>query len=297
MNPCICGVVVVAVLALVVIILVSFDTLEFQEIGLNYSWLSESVEDHVYMSGRYYLGLGNHFVKFPRVVQTINFEDDGGHNTRGPSLQSRTNDGLNVGLEVSIQYKLVPNDLYKMYNHLGVNYEKFFVRTAIDKLTEHATKYSAHFFFSNRTRVGTDLQTALEDHFQDPGYAQIVILQLNNVRLPREFESAITASQVAHRDINISLQEREANMVTFETAILRAQKQVEVVNNRGLAEAQSIEAGNEAYCKQYNITQDLQSKALAQLVTSAGWTTTQLLEYLKIRTVRDHPSQRTTVQM
>lgn len=105
-----------------------------------------------------------------------------------------------------------------------------------------------------------------------------MILQLNNVRLPEAFKTAITSSQVAHRDINISLQEREANLVNFETAILRAEKQVEVVNNRAAAEAQSIEAGNEAYCKQYNITQDLQSKALAQLMTSAGWTSAQLLE-------------------
>jgi len=282
---------------LVVIVVVSFDTLEFQEIGLNYSWLSESVENHVYTAGRYYLGLGNHFIRFPRVVQVITFENDIGRNNRGPSLQSRTNDGLNVGLEVSIQYKLNGTALYDMYNHLGVDYENYFVRTAIDKLTEKATNYTAHFFFSNRSRVGSDLQTALMDHFEAIGYATIIILQLNSVRLPQEFEHAITASQVANRDINISLQEREANLVNFETAILRAEKRVEVVNNRAAAEAQSIEAVNEGYCKQYNVTQDLQSTALAALMTSAGWTPTQLLEYLKIRTVRERPSQRTTVQM
>jgi len=231
------------------------------------------------------------------VVQMITFEDDIGRKNRGPSLQSRTNDGLNVGLEVSIQYKLNQASLFDMYNHLGVEYEKYFVRTAIDRLTESATNYSAHFFFSNRTRLAGDLQSALMGHFETLGYADIIILQLNSVRLPREFENAITASQVAQRDINISLTQREANLVNFETAILRAEKQVEVVNNRAAAEAQSIEATNEGYCKQYNVTQDLQSTALAALMTSAGWTPTQLLEYLKIRTVRERPSQRTTVQM
>ena len=54
-----------------------------------------------YSAGRYFLGLGHHFVRFPATVKTIQFastpDSDAG------MLKSRTLDGLEVELEVSFQ--------------------------------------------------------------------------------------------------------------------------------------------------------------------------------------------------
>merc|ERR1712107_896469 len=100
----------VALCTMAILFFSSFDTLEYQEVGLNYSWISETVEDKPYMSGRYYLGIGNHFIKFPKMVKSVFFIDDPNAERHGPALQSRTRDGLNVNLEVSFQYRLKFND-------------------------------------------------------------------------------------------------------------------------------------------------------------------------------------------
>ena len=42
----------------------------------------------------------------------------------GQSLGSRTADGLEVVLEISFQYRLMPDKLYSLYRKFGVDYTK-----------------------------------------------------------------------------------------------------------------------------------------------------------------------------
>lgn len=290
-------VVVVAVVSGIIMILLSFDTLEYQEMGLNYSWISETVERKTYASGRYYLGLGNHFVKFPAMVKSVFFLDDMSPSTQGPALQSRTRDGLNVRLEVSFQYRLIFNDLYKLYTTLGVQYEKTLVRMAIEQLTTAATMHNAHNFFNNRTTIGQEMHNLLEDHFKLHAYAEVPFFQLRTVHLPDDFEAAIQETQVKQQEIQIASAEQSQNKVSYETTVLQAEQAVRVMANQGEAEAAAILAQNDAYCRQYSVTQNLQSEALKGLMASANWDPKQLLEYLRIRAVREHPPDHTTIRI
>jgi len=296
MNPMIYSVVGVVVVTLIILFFVSFDTLEYQEIGLNYSWISERVEPKTYPGGRYFLGVGNHFIKFP-MVKSVFFLDDLTENTHGPALQSRTKDGLNVRLEVSFQYRLQANDLYKLYNTLGSGYEQIFVRIAIEQLTTAATMHNAHYFFTNRSTISQEMHQMLDTHFQSHGFAEVPFFQLRTVHLPDKFEEAIKETQVKQQDIQIATLEQQTLRVKFQTRVLQAQQEVLVMHNDAEAEAQSILAQNDAYCKQYELTQNLQSDALKSIKQSAGWNSTQLLEYLRIRAVRDHPSEKTTIRI
>lgn len=290
-------IVLVTVITSIVIFFISFDTLEYQEMGLNYSWISETVESKSYPSGRYYLGLGNHFIKFPAMVKSVFFLDDMSPNTQGPALQSRTRDGLNVRLEVSFQYRLVFNDLYKLYTTLGVQYERTLVRMAIEQLTTAATTHNAHNFFNNRTVIGEEMHSLLEAHFKRHAYAEVPFFQLRTVHLPTNFEEAIQETQVKQQEIQIASAEQSQNKVSYETRVLQAKQAVRVMANQGEAEAQAILAQNEAYCTQYSVTQTLQSKALKGLMSSAKWEPKHLLEYLKIRAVREHPAEHTTIRI
>jgi len=297
MKAFLMGVAAVAALVLGILFLCSFDTLEYQEMGLNYSWISETIEDKAYTAGRYYLGIGNHFIKFPKMVKSVFFLDDLSQETQGPALQSRTKDGLNVRLEVSFQYRIKFTDVYQMYTTLGPSYQDTFIRMAIEQLATAATMHNAHFFFSNRTTISAEMHKMLDGHFQQHGFAEIPFFQLRTVHLPKEFEEAIKETQVKQQEIQIATLEQKTKRVTFQTKVLQAEQQVKVLQNQAAGEAASIMAANEAYCKQYRITQTLQSQALKQLMAASGWTSKQLLEYLRIRAVRDHPSEKTTIRM
>ena len=80
------------VLVIVVLLALSFASLEYTEYGLDYSSISKSVEKAPYTGGIYLLGLGHSFIKFPKTIQTIEFSEQKGSN-KG-LIQSRTSDGL-----------------------------------------------------------------------------------------------------------------------------------------------------------------------------------------------------------
>lgn len=92
---CTCTVLIVAI----VLFAISFQSLGQLDVALNYNAISLQIEDKVYDSaGLYFLGVGHSFIKYPRVVQTIEFIAE--ENDR---LQTRTSDGLPVSLSVSFQ--------------------------------------------------------------------------------------------------------------------------------------------------------------------------------------------------
>jgi len=263
--------------------------------GLNYSWINQQVEKKTFTSGRYYLGIGNHFIKFPAMVMNVYFLNDLSSNTQGPALKSRTKDGLNVDLEVSFQYRLEMNKLYELYTTLGPDYEKTLVRMAIEQLTTAATMHNAHNFFNNRTTIGQEMHDRLKEHFAEHACADVPFLQLRTVHLPQEFETAIQDTQVKQQDIQIASAEQSQNRVAYETRVLQAIQAVNVMNNQALAEAQAIMARNDAYCKQYEVTTNLQAEALQSLKSAANWNNEQLLSYMRLRAVREHPAAHTNI--
>eukprot|EP00930_Biecheleria_cincta_P043158 TRINITY_DN29672_c0_g1_i1.p1 TRINITY_DN29672_c0_g1~~TRINITY_DN29672_c0_g1_i1.p1 ORF type:complete len:298 (+),score=60.72 TRINITY_DN29672_c0_g1_i1:77-970(+) len=297
MQACIVPVVVVVVLVLAVLLIVSFDTLEYQEYGLNYSMVLETVEKRPYTSGRYYLGLGNHFIKFPRMVNTVLFSDDQADLKQGPALESRTRDGLNVRLEVSFQYRLLYDRVYDLYETLGKEYEPIFLRMAIEQLSIAATEHDAHFFFTNRSSIGTEMHDKLNNHFKERAFSEVPFFQLRTVHLPQEFEEALRTTQVKQQEIQIASLQQKSKTVTFKTRVLQAEQAVKVLTNQADAEAASILAQTNAYCQQTKVTQNLQTTALTSMVKASGWNSKQLLQYMRIRAVRDHPAEKSMISM
>ena len=100
--------------------------------------------------------MGHSFFKFPKNVQTIEFSKERTAN-RGP-IESRTQDGLEVVIEISFQYALQPENIYQLFNKYGMKYHFVFQNVAIDVLTEEATKYTAYEFFWDRGRIKDDFQ-------------------------------------------------------------------------------------------------------------------------------------------
>jgi len=297
MNYALGAILAVALVASAVLLLLSFDSLEYQEIGLNFSWISETIEPRPYASGRHYLGLGNHFIKFPKTVKSVLFLDELQQDRIGPALQSRTSDGLNVRLEVSFQYRLLYNRLYGMYSALGPSYETTFIRMAIEQLTTAATLHDAHFFFTNRTAISQEMHSRLDGHLKEHAGAEVPFFQLRTVHLPSEFEDAIKDTQVKQQETHIARLEQKTNRVSFQTKVLQAEQAVKVMANQATAEVASIKAQNDGYCKQYRMTQQLQAEALETMMDTAGWGSKQLLEYLRIRAVREHDPERTTITL
>jgi len=282
---CICICAVSCVTGIILFIL-GFSSLEATEWGLDYSWISKTVDPTVTENGLYFIGIGHSFYKFPKNVQTIEFSKERNAN-RGP-IESRTSDGLEVVLEISFQYVLQGENLYKLFLLYGDRYQGIFSNIAIDLLTEEATKYTAYDFFMDRGKIKEDFQVKLNEIFNAQCYSTIQFLQLRSVDLPSLFEQAIQESEVKKQDIQKAYAELNKVKVEVDTKIKTADFQKNVTINIAEGEADALLKQNAASVDSLKQVQNTQTTAYSNLKNNLGLSNQALLNFVKAKLIKTY---------
>jgi len=233
---CTCTVLIVAI----VLFAISFQSLGQLDVALNYNAISLQIEDKVYDSaGLYFLGVGHSFIKYPRVVQTIEFIAE--ENDR---LQTRTSDGLPVSLSVSFQYRYDFSRLRELYMTYKQEELDVYENTAKAVIANTATNFTAYRFFNDKQEIATEMQISLTKVFDESLYARIDAFQITRIELPTTFQAAILQSIQAKQNITSSMRYQENMEVTFQTQVLIANqtKQQTIAIARGYANQRAEQA-------------------------------------------------------
>jgi len=280
---CICA---VSCITGIILLILGFSSLEATEWGLDYSWISKTVDPIVRENGLYFIGIGHSFYKYPRNVQTIEFSKE--RNANRFPIESRTSDGLEVVIEISFQYVLQPENLYKLFMLYGEHYQPVFSNIAVDLLTEEATKYTAYDFFMDRGKIKEDFQTKLNEIFTTQCYSTIQFLQLRSVDLPSLFEQAIQESEVKKQDIQKAYAELNKVRVEVDTKIKTADFQKNVTINIAEGEADALLKQNNATIDSLKQVQNTQTTAYSNLKTNLGLSNAALLNFVKAKLIKNY---------
>lgn len=208
-GACVCFVLIPAI----ILIYVSFSTLEPIEYGLDFNALLMDVANKTHSTaGLYFLGFGHWFIRFPRVIQTIEFMATG----EDGLLHTRTSDGLPLTLGLSFQYRFTPNKLHDLYLRYKDGHHDVYVNTATTTIANVACNFSAYTFFNDKQGIGISMQATLNDIFERELYAHVEALQINQVELPASFQDAILESISTKQNITRSMRYKDNMEVTFE---------------------------------------------------------------------------------
>jgi len=271
---------------LFLILLLSFSSLEFNEYGLDYSTITKSADPQPYSGGIHFLGVGHHFIIYPKTVLTLEFSEEKGAN--GPPISSRTSDGLEVTLEISFQYKLIYENLYPLYMTFGDDYQRFFLNLAVDILTDAATNYTAYDFFMDRSKIGGAMQAALNQAYVNKCSSTIDFFQLRAVDLPDKFEDSIQQSEVKKQDIQKAYAELNKTAVELETLRMSAGLQMNVTLNLAQGDAQAVLTQNNATVSSFQLVQGTQSSSYEALKQGLNLNNSELINYMRAKIIRDH---------
>lgn len=280
---CICA---VTCITGIILLILGFSSLEATEYGLDYSWLSKTINPNVYANGLYFIGIGHSFIKFPRNVQTIEFSKE--RNANRPAIESRTSDGLEVTLEISFQYILQPENLYKLYMRYGEGYNQIIQNVAIDVLTVEATRYTAYNFFMDRGTIKDDFQNSLDLAFNTTCFANVQFMQLRSVDLPNLFEEAIQESEVKKQDIQKANAELNKVKIELDTLEKAAVIKKNATINLSEGEAESILKQNDAEVKSLINTQNTQTEAYSQFKNTLQISNSGLLNFIKTKLIKNY---------
>ncbi len=275
------------------------EQVDFNEYALKQNIFTKEIEEKVYEEGLHYIGVQSDFIKFPSTWQTIEFiPTEEGENTetqesastdsdlplqdqgygRDIPISSRTEDGLDLTIDLSFQYKLEKTTLRDLYAEYGLDYSDYFLKIARGVIRDTTSKYDALDFFYNRSIIDTEMKQSLIDK-QKVMLVEIGEFQLRDIDLPDSFEDAIELVEVAKQQIKIAEYEQQAATIRANTLIIEAQAQYNISVIDAQATAQVL-----------NITLTAQAESLFNLADQLGFNSTQLLVYLWIEAIRQHDS-------
>ncbi|MFX0151545.1 MAG: SPFH domain-containing protein [Candidatus Hodarchaeota archaeon] len=266
----------------------AFDSVGYNEYALNQNGITQQIENKVYEKGLYHIGIFNHFIKFPKAVQTIEFFDSLGNPgaTRGP-LNSRTRDGLLIHIQLAFQYKLRKGEILDLYGTFAKDYEDRYIGQARTTLRDVASFYNAIEFFNNRTIIGNHMKDLLAEDL-DIMFCDVVFFQLREIDLPDEFEEALKQVQIAQQQYQIALYEQQAAIVKAETAIIEAQAQANITLITADANAEAYIINMEAQAEALNITLTAERIAYYAMGQQLNLTSSELLALLWIMAIQEH---------
>lgn len=264
------------ILALVCVILFacSWDTVEPTEWGIKYNTLSRQLSaEKVYTGGRYFVWIFTRFINFPSTLINIEFSERETSDS-GP-LNTRTKEGLALGLHMSFQLYLDKEKLPELYYMTGMDYKSTYIRIARDAILQVAGEWEAPSFWQNRTEIGEAILDNLKTELKK-AYGDVLQLQFLRIDLPKNYENSIVDTQVEQQKIKMKQFEQQATYIRkqIQVDISEANQQIKVINATANSEA-------------YYLKQQAVAKALTKTITSETWAYSQVNDLLNITTTDD----------
>jgi len=156
------------------------------------------------------LGSGLHFIdplvdviKLDTKTQnyTMSGIQDEGHKTGDDAIRVLSADGLEVTIDLSVLYRVIPNDAPKLLNETGENYEDKIVRPITrTRIRDNAVYYEAVALFSGkRDEFQQRIFKTIETDFSKRGLL-LENLLVRNITLPQSVKTTIEQKINAEQD-------------------------------------------------------------------------------------------------
>lgn len=192
------------------------------------------VQDDVLTSGLHFINPLVDVVKMDVKTQnyTMSGIQDEGHKTGDDAIRVLTSDGLEVTIDLSVLYRVVPNDAPKLISQTGENYEDKIVRPITrTRIRDNAVYYEAVALYSTkRDEFQQRIFKTIEHDFQQRGLL-LENLLVRNITLPQSVKATI------EQKINA---EQDAQKMQFVLQKERQEAERKRVEAQGIADYQRI---------------------------------------------------------
>jgi regulator of protease activity HflC (stomatin/prohibitin superfamily) len=163
---------------------------------------------------------------------TMSIAAEEGQRYGDDAITSLTKDGLEVAMDLTVWYHLIPSDAANVFQKIGSDYVEKIVRPAARTAIRNTTvRYNAVEIYSEkREEVQNEISITLQKYFEERGIALEKVL-LRNIKLPMKVKNAIEAKLEAEQDAQ-----------KMEFILLKETKEAErkKIEAAGIAEAQRI---------------------------------------------------------
>lgn len=219
------------------------------------------VNNNILQSG---LNIVNPMVKVVRFdIKTENYTmsavQDEGMKEGDDAIRVLTSDGLEVVIDLTVLYKVVPSEAPRILQEVGTDYRDVIVRPVCrTKIRDNAVYYDAVSLYSTkRDEFQTKIFSAIETNFKERGLLLEQLL-VRNITLPESVRMAIESKINAEQD---------AQKMTFVLQKERQEAERKRVEAQGIADYQKIlSTGLSDKMLQYEMIKAISSSPNSKLI-------------------------------
>ena len=271
---------------LLMIILVSLSALrpvQQNEYGILYNNYTQQF-GKVVEQGSYTLDIGEYFIKKERTLIDVGINN----------LNCISKDKITVTLTISSQYQFNKKDLIdivlKQFDDL---YDTFLSSIVSNIILRVCGNYNAEDFYLKRGVIDINMFNILTNEINNSTQsfgALIENFQLQNIRFPQDYESAITEKQLAVQNMVTAQNNRTTELIIANTTLLQNQRQAQILlinaNNQAQININQAQISYDVIVNQWSQRADVYASIMANL----GLNQSQFLDYLKSEAIRDADS-------
>lgn len=171
-------------------------------------------------------------------VYTMSSQASEGERAGDDRINALTTEGLTLGMDISIRYRLVPADASSVHQKLGISYAEKIMRPTIKSVIREVVsrRTAMEVYGQQRQLVATEMQTELEERLKNDGFIVEEVL-LRNVQLPERVSTAIEEKLQA---------DQEAQRMFFVKEREELEAERKIIEANGVANATIIQARGEA---------------------------------------------------
>jgi regulator of protease activity HflC (stomatin/prohibitin superfamily) len=279
----------IVLITAIVLIATSFQTVDPNHVGLDYNGITLKINQaQLFQSGRHFLGVGHSFIIYPLTAQSVKFNN----------MNSRTNDGLLLTLDVNFNYQLVGtlsalNELYFTYGELP-EIDQLYQRVAKNVVRVISSKYTAFDVLYNQTAVRAEMQSSLNLQLT-PLHGSVDSFQLLNIELPRRFLNQRTRQDTAQQEIQKAVNEQSVAAEQARTTVIEAQRQAQIIVVEAQATANAMLLNARATADSIKAAVAAEKTSFTNVKSKLGLDKTSLLSYVWLDAVQKPKGAKLTV--
>jgi len=192
-----------------------------------------------------------HMISYKRTKETGSMPDKYGTIKLYPAINVLDARGLPITVELSVSYRLNPDEAAYVIKTYGLNWEDKIVNPIVRDVVRNVIgKYPAEELPIKRNEIATRIETQIRDQLNKIEHHPVIFesFQLRDIILPPRIKAQIERVQIAKQEAERAKYEvlRAKQEAEKSAAIARGKAEARKIEAQGKAEAKLIEANAEA---------------------------------------------------
>lgn len=257
----------------------SLGRLQTHEVGVMYDSIWKRLGDNVLNEGLHLGPPGFEWIIFPSIFKSIQFSD----------VTAISKDGASIKLDISYQYRVRPQrlrDIILQFRDHGT------FRTFLEVIGEAVVQDSVAYFntsqlMSSRAEFQDKVRSEIRQQHGRMN-CDVADIQVENIRLPRVYESSVREKEAARENIEVARSEEPRLITQALTDKREALTGASITLNRANTNARIrlTEAGHKADAIEHQFLKDTES--LVNIKTDLGLSTSSLISYMTSRAIAEN---------